>query len=315
MTTTVRPEETPLGTPRAYLAPAPPERLALLRILVGSATLAYLVVRLPHLLDVIRLGVEQPERFSAVGAAHALSGPVPTPIGVVAVLVALGSGVAATIGWRWRVTGPVFAASVLSVLSYRNSFGQIFHTENLVVVHLVVLAMAPAADAVSLDRRRRDLAGAPPPPALSPRYGWPAQLMVIAVVVAYVVAGWAKVRTQGLGWASGDVLRDHVAHDSLRKELVGDRSSPIGTLALRNDWVFTPMAVFGLAIELLAPIALLGGRLRVGWAVGAWVFHIGVLAVMGILFPYQVLGIAFACFVAVETIPQRWRRRGDILTT
>lgn len=311
--TAASPTTTPLGTPGRYLAPAPPERLAALRIVVTAATLVYLVVRAPHLLDVVRLGTEQPDRFAPVGAAHLLSEPLTSAAGAALVAVTLVAGVAAVLGWRWRATGPVFALAVLVTLSYRNSFGQIFHTENLVVIHLLILAVVPAADAWSLDRRRRDVAGLSRPPTTDPRYGWPAQLMVVAVVVAYVIAGWAKVRAQGIGWATGDVLRDHVAHDGLRKTLVGDRASPIGTLALRHDWVFTPMAVFGLVVELAAPVALLGGRIRVGWAVAAWVFHLGVLVVMGIFFPYQVLGVAFACFVAVESIPRRWWRRGAIL--
>jgi NAD(P)-dependent dehydrogenase (short-subunit alcohol dehydrogenase family) len=51
----------------------------------------------------------------------------------------------------------------------------------------------------------------------------------------------------------------------LRKELVGDRASPIGVFALRHGWVFAPMSAVSLAVELLAPIALLGGRWRAGW--------------------------------------------------
>ena len=35
--------------------------------------------------------------------------------------------------------------------TYRSSFGMIFHTENLWVVHVALLATAPAADAWSID--------------------------------------------------------------------------------------------------------------------------------------------------------------------
>ncbi|MFP3907333.1 MAG: HTTM domain-containing protein, partial [Acidimicrobiales bacterium] len=279
-----------------------------LRVFVTVFALAYLVVRFPHLIDIAQLSDAAPGRFDPVGPLVLLARPVSPLVAIVVLAATLAAGVVAGAGWRWRVSGPVFALGVLLVLSYRNSWGQVFHTENLLVLHLGILAVAPASDTWSLDARRRRSDGALPP-ASSTRYGWPAQLMVVVVVVAYVLAGWAKLRASGVGWASGDALRNLVAHDALRKELVGDAGSPIGIVALRHAWVFAPMAVLSLAVELLAPVALFGGRVRMAWVVAAWIFHLGVLAVMGILFPYQLLGVGFACFVAVESIPQRWRTR------
>ncbi len=305
MTTRLRP------TPRGLLTPAPPERLAALRVLVCGFGLGYLLVRLPHLLDVIRLAADAPDRFDPVGPLLLLDGPVDESLALVVLLATLVAGVAALAGWRWRATGPSFALGVLLVASYRNSWGQIFHTENLLVLHLGVLAAAPSADAWSLDSRRRrgqTTAESDGPEELhAVRYGWPAQLMVVIVVVAYLVAGWAKLRASGFGWASGDALRNLVAHDALRKEVVGGSASPIARFALRQGWIFAPMAVLSLAAELLAPVALLGGRIRVAWVAVAWLFHLGVLAVMGIMFPYQVFGVAFAAFVTVESLSGRTR--------
>jgi hypothetical protein len=291
------------GTPRQYLAPAPAERLAALRVLVVSFTLAYLLIRLPHLLDVVELARSAPDRFRPVGPLTMLDAPVSRTVALAGLAATIVVGGAALVGWRWRVSGPLFALGALIVLSYRNSWGQVFHTENLVVIHLAILALSPAADAWTVGARGR--AERSPRPA----YGWPAQLMVVSVVVAYVLAGWAKVRVAGLGWAGGDALANLVGNDALRKELVGSSASPVARVALRVGWVFAPMAAFSLVVELAAPIALLGGRWRVGWAIAALVFHVGVLAVMGILFPYQLLGVAFAAFVTVESIPDAWRHR------
>jgi hypothetical protein len=298
-------------SPGGLLVVAPPERLAALRALVAGFGLGYLLVRLPHLVDVARLADTTPGRFEPVGPLVLLGDPVPESLALAVLALTLAVGVAAVAGWRWRVTGPTFALGALLVLSYRNSWGQIFHTENLLVLHLGVLAATRSADVWSLDARRRARAGTPPPrPHI--RYGWPAQLMVVIVVVAYLVAGWAKVRASGFGWAGGDALRNLVAHDALRKELVGDSASPIGVFALRHAWIFPPMATVSLAVELLAPVALLGGRVRLAWAGCAWVFHLGVLAIMGIMFPYQVFGVAFAAFVAIESLAGR--SRGNLAT-
>ena len=52
-------------------------------------------------------------------------------------------------------------------------------------------------------------------------------------------------------------------------------------------------------------------RLRLSLAASAWAFHLGVLALMGIGFPYPLSGIAFASLVPAERLP-RWvaERRG-----
>jgi hypothetical protein len=77
--------------------------------------------------------------------------------------------------------------------------------------------------------------------------------------------------------------------------------------------VFTPMAWATVVIELGAPLALLGGRIRTAWAVGAWGFHVGIVVLMAISFPYQVAGIAYVCLFAPERAVDRatawWRAR------
>ena len=69
-------------------------------------------------------------------------------------MAALPFGVAFMLGYRYRWCAPVFAIALLWITSYRSSFGMKFHTENLLVLHILLLAFAPAADACSLDARR-----------------------------------------------------------------------------------------------------------------------------------------------------------------
>lgn len=287
-----------------YLAPAPPERLAVVRILVGSYATAYLLVRLPHLLVVA--GFADDPRFDPVGPLWFLDGPLPAALARALVVAAPVAGIAFVAGWRWRLAGPAFAVLFLVVTTYRNAFGQVWHTENLVALHLLVLAWAPAADALALDRRR---AAAPVPVAPRPDHGWPLRLCAVITVVAYVISGWAKLRVGGLDWITGDALRNHVAHDNLRKALLGDPWSPIGALALRAGWLFPPMAAASVLVELAAPVALLGGRVRNGWIAAAWAFHTGVLALMAIMFPYQLTLVAYAPMLPVERLLRlRWWR-------
>lgn len=292
---------TPAAIDAWYRSDAPPERLAALRLLVGGFATVYLAARFVHLISFVDFA---PRSFAPVGVVDLLLGaPLPAALVVAPVLLALLLAVAFTLGWRHRVTGPAFAATLLWVLSYRNSWGMIFHTENLMVVHVIVLGLTPAADAWSLDVRRR-----PPPPR--PRaHGWPVRLLALVTVTTYVLAGLAKLRLSGLSWATSDLLRNYIAYDNLRKLELGDAHSPLGAALVAHGWLFPPLAGASLVVELLAPAALFGPRLARWWSLAAWAFHAGVLAIMAIFFPYPLLGLAFAPLFAAERLPLwRWLR-------
>jgi hypothetical protein len=189
--------------------------------------------------------------------------------------------------------------------TFGNSWSQIFHTENLVVLHVGILAFSPAADAWSIGRRRR---GGPSVQA-GPGHGWPIRLMGAVTAVTYLVAGIAKLRVGGLDWLSGEALANHVAVDNLTKVLLGGAHSPVGGWLAARAWIFTPLAWASFLVELSAPVAVAFRRSRVWWVATAWLFHLGVLALMAIFFPYQLLGFAFAPYFAIDEWVVKARRR------
>ncbi|HUF53547.1 MAG TPA: HTTM domain-containing protein [Dehalococcoidia bacterium] len=273
--------------------PAPATRLALLRVLVGGFALAYVIIRAPNLASVTDFHEAQ---FAPVGIVGLLGSPLSGDAARLLVAATAAGGVAFVAGWKFRVSGPVFALLLLWTLTYRNSWGQVFHTENILVLHVLILAMSPAADAFSLDARGRAA------PGDDARYGWPIRLMCIATVLTYFIAGQTKMRIAGLDWITTDTLRNYVAYDNVRKVELGDIHSPLGAELVRHGWLFPPLAVASLVVELGAPLALLSNRVARAWALAAWVFHAGVFAVMWIVFPYPLLGVAFAPFFTVERI-------------
>lgn len=284
------------------MAPAPAVRLAALRLLVGGYALVYLLARLPHWQSYAHFEAAQ---FRPVGLiAWALSEPLGPLAAHVLTLATIASAVPFVLGWRFRVIGPLFAILCLWTMSYSSSFGMVFHTENLLVLHVMVLGLSAAADVWSLDARRRARRGLALPDAHG-RYGWPIKLMCWIVVIAYVLAGVAKVDSGGMGWIWGDELRNHIAVDNARKLLLGDIYSPLAAPLLHIDWLFRALATATLVLELGAPLALLGMRAATLWVACAWSFHLGVLVLMMIAFPYQMAGVAFACFFAVER-PVAW---------
>ena len=301
---------------RYVMAPMPAARLGALRVLIGGFAAIYLLARLPYLLGHTRFGAHQ---FDPVGAVWLLC-DAPLPSGLVTGLTFLTVALAIpfALGWRTRVTGPLFALALLWTLSYRNSWGMVFHTENLLVLHVLILAVSASGDAWSLDARRRARTGQGlAADTVHARYGWPVRLMCWVVVIAYVLAGIAKVQNGGMSWIWGDELRNHVALDNARKMLLGDIYSPLAAPLMEFSTLWKALAAMTVALELGAPIALLSRRLALGWVVGVVGFHLGVLALMMIAFPYQMVGVAFACFFRAEKLAEtrlagwlqaRWRR-------
>jgi hypothetical protein len=275
--------------------PAPARRLGLVRALVLGFGTGYLALRSPHVWAVTRLDAS---RYDPVGVVSMMtSAPLSDLVVGVLLAAALVSGVAATVGWRYRATGPLFALLLLWTLSYRHSWGQVLHTENLLVLHVLVLGMSHAADGFSLDGRRRGGTDTP-----SRRYSWPLQLMTVLTALTYAIAGWAKIRNGGLDWMTGDVLRSQIAYDNLRKHLLGDYHSAFGGWLTRYGCVFPPLAAASVAIEVGALATIVPGAVRRWFAALAWLFHLGVLALMAIMFPYQVFGFAYLSMIRVE----RW---------
>lgn len=309
---------------RYFMGAAPAERLAALRVLVGGYAMGYIVARLPYFMNYDGF---QPAQFDPIGLVWLLCDS-PLPIWSVTALTVLAAALSVPffLGWRVRVIGPVFALLYLWTITYRNSWGMVFHTENLLCLHVLILGVSASADSWSLDARRRrrrehaadaDDADEPDEPdrgVVHGRYGWPIKLMCWVVVLAYVLAGVAKMKNGGMGWLWGDELRNHVALDNARKILLGDIYSPLAVPLMHWDWLWKLLATMTVALELGAPIALLGGRVALVWVLAVVGFHMGVLALMMIVFPYQMLGISFACFFRAERLLHwaraRWRRRG-----
>lgn len=275
----------------AFRAPAPPERLASLRMLIGAFSVVYLIVRAASLSSVVRFA---PEQYQPIGVARLVASPLPPAVVYGSVALAILSGLFFTSGLYYRLTAPAFAFLFLWVTTYRNSWGMIFHTENVFVLHVIILALAPAADAWSLDARRR------PPPAPTSDHGWPILLMSAVTMSTYVLAGVAKLRNSGVDWITGDILRNYVAYDNFRKVLLGDWHAPLGAYLVRHGWLFPPLAAVSMVLELFAPVALFSRRVAKVWVLGLWGFHMGVWATMAIFFPYPVLGFAFLTFFPVE---------------
>lgn len=287
---------------RVWFVSAPAARLGAARAVLGGYTLWYLGRRVRMLR---RIAATDPARFQPVGPARVLRRPLPVPVVHATTIATLAAAAAFTVGWRHPVSGPVFPALLTWTLAYRNSWSMVFHTDNALVLHALVLGLAPSADALSLDARAgRSGSPAGDPLVADPRYGWPLQLAQALSGAAYAVSGVAKLAGPlGYRWASGEHLRRQVAVDGIRKELGGEQVPPLAAALFPRPWVWRLAAVATLVVELAAPIVVGARRLRVPMAAALFGMHWGIRAVMGIRFRYQLSGAAFAPFLELERLP------------
>ena len=289
-----------------WFAPAPAERLAAVRILIGAFGLAWVGGRLMESYAVAKLGASH---FKPTGVVRVLDAPLPPSVTLAIGIVTCVLLAAFTLGVFYRITAPLAALGLLWALTYRNSFGMIFHTENLLVLHVLALACAPAADAWSFDRFRRGAA----PPVPEAGYGWILKLLAAITAATYMMAGIAKLRIAGVAWLDGEQLRNQIAVDNLRKALLGDSIAPLATPFLDHPSGFTMFSVLTIVLELGAPLVLLHARAAKLWALAAWGFHVGVVFLMNIWFPYPLLGLAYLPLLRAERpfawLIRWWRRR------
>jgi len=266
----------------------------MLRILVGTYSVLYFGVRLPYWLSFARHRAVQ---FRPVGVLSALDAPLDSTAYQALVLLTFVGSVFFLLGFWYRGVAPLFAACLFVVLTYANSWGGILHTDNLWLLHVVILSLAPAADVFSLDARR---ASVPVSPHF--KYGWAIRLMCGVCVCVYFLAALAKLENAGWGFIEGASLRNYVAIDNVRKIELGSPHSAFAALFLPYPAVFQFLAAGSLALELGAPLVMLNQKAAKLWSIAMWSFHVGVLALMAILFLYPVTFIAFAPFFHTERL-------------
>ena len=294
------------GWVRWFDAPAPPERLATFRILLFGFATAYLLARLPVFAS---LADDAAGRWDTVGVLWWLRTPPPAAVVTAALVAALAGGLLATAGVVYRVAGPLCAGAVLVLTTIRSSTGQLLWFENLFVLHLLVIALAPAADARRV--RRRELVRGAGPLEPSVRYGHPLRLAAAVTVLTYALAGLAKLRGGGMAWLDGESLRRHVAYSATRLDVMGGTASPLAEPLLDAGWLLGPLAIATVVLELGAPLVLVARRLVVPWVVGVWLMHAAIALTMFVVFPYPLLLIAFAPLFQLERLGRGPAREGS----
>jgi predicted DCC family thiol-disulfide oxidoreductase YuxK/uncharacterized membrane protein YphA (DoxX/SURF4 family) len=281
-----------------WFEPITASRLAIVRIASGLFSLWYLLSRFDML---SKLPANSKSMFEPVGLMTFFSEPFSEPVFQWLLLSTIAFNIIFIIGFKFRYTAPMFALLLLVFFSYRNSFSMIYHNYNLLVLHVLVMAFAASADAFSLDALLHK--NSTTPAASSWKYGWPIKLICLVTVLAYFVSGMAKVAGDlAFQWITGEAMRSQVAVDSLRKDLLGESSSPLFYMLYPHTWIFLITGLLTMVVELGAPFFLFKKRLVYIWLILAFLMHWGVFFIMKITFYHQMTGIAFLSFLE----PEKW---------
>ncbi|MFT3692013.1 MAG: hypothetical protein QM831_02645 [Kofleriaceae bacterium] len=258
-----------------------PSKLATIRIVVGAYAVVYTLARLPELIAAAQM---HRGAWVPVGVVRVISSPLPPWLAIAIACVTVLLLIAFTLGIRY--TAPFAAAALLWTMTYRCSWNQVFHVENLLVLHVIALACVP-------------------PNTKDERFH--IRVLQIVTVMTYVLAGIAKLRLAGTDWLDGEQLRNQIAVDNARKVLLGASPSHIAMPLLHHPAMFTGVSIATLIVELGAPLALIPRVGRV-WVWAAWGFHVGVLLLMNIVFPYPLFGVAFVPWIDLPGIFRKLRR-------
>jgi len=270
-------------TSRWWFAPVPLARIAVFRVV------AYLFIPVDVFVTTawVRAHADVPtEWYAPLLIGRVLHLPTPTHTLVLVVQWALVlAAVAAATGRAPRLLGTAVFLLYLEWMVIAMSYGKVDHDR---IAFLVALAVLPTIGCARFrDRRRSEAAG------------WAMAAVLVAVMLTYFLAAWAKIRFGGWDWPTGSTLTRAVLR----------RGTSLSEWTLDVPWLLTASQWVMIALELTAPVMLFvrSDRARVGLVLFLIGFHLMVFAGVTIIFlPHC---IAILSILPWERLTDRFARR------
>jgi hypothetical protein len=245
---------------RWFFRPVPLARIAVYRVI------AYLFIPIDVFATTtfVRAHADVPTAwYQPMLVARLLHLPTPTHTVVLVVQWALVlAALAAATGRAPRVLGLTVFALYFEWMVIAMSYGKVDHDR---FAFLVALAVLPTIGRAHVrDRRSSEAAG------------WAMACVLVAVMLTYFLAFWAKMRFGGWNWATGATLTWAVIR----------RGTPLSNWTLDVPWLLPASQWLMLAFEALTPLMLLvrRDRARIALVVFLLGFHVMVFAGVTIIF-------------------------------
>ena len=270
-----------------FVPPATPEDLGRIRVLVGVILLASAVwedlprsALMPRAL-ILPMGVLQFLYKAHVGFDRLVASVAGLTVFKWVTAAAL---LAATLGWRTRVSVPVAAALILVYHGILRQYFFFNHAGLVAILVLIVLSFTPCGDAWSLDRRRRERQGLLVAPAGvgTWRYGWARYACWTLLAVLYVEAGLSKIRNGGWFWWDPTNLRYIYYRCTLDPMNFGWRLAI--DVGRAPDAVFAAFGIFSILAEVAYGSVLVSRLARRVMPLVMVAFHLAVWVFQNLLF-------------------------------
>jgi hypothetical protein len=153
---------------------------------------------------------------------------------------------------RTAMVGALLLGTYL--LGLPHNFGKTHHIDAILVLVMAMLAVSRAGDAFSLDRllQGHRFSSAPP---LSGEYTWPIRGACTVYTLVFFAAGYAKLRSSGLGWIFSDNMQITLVQASYH-QAAHDPVMGWNLWLAQFPLLGRTAAAGAVAIELAAPLAL-----------------------------------------------------------
>jgi hypothetical protein len=278
------------GTSGWWFRPVPLARIAVFRVI------AYLFIPVDVFVTTawVRAHADVPtEWYAPLLIGRLLHLPTPTHTVVLAVqwalvVAAVLSAVLAATGRAPRLLGTAVFLLYAEWMVIANSYGKVDHDR---IAFLVALAVLPTIGRARFrDRRSSEAAG------------FATAAVLVAVMLTYFLAAWAKMRFGGWDWATGSTLTRAVVR----------RGTDLSMWTLDVPWLLPAAQWVMLAFEFASPLMLLvrSDRARVGLVLFLLGFHVMVYAGVTIIFlPHC---IAVLSILPWERLTPARRRSGPV---
>jgi hypothetical protein len=224
-------------------------------------------------------------------------------------------GISALLGWYTRTSLFLFTLINWIFVAHRYSYADIHHPEALLGIFLMLLALSPSGERLSIDalrrRHRLRLTNHRASTSETEEMGmWPLKLMHVLLALTYFSTGLAKMVYGGLDWMNGYTMQQILFGTAIQRDL------PLGIWVAQQYTLCVFLSVFTIFFELFFFVSILVSWTAPYFFVGGILFHIGLYLTGGHdFFPHMI----FLLMLLVFEKPERWqvwlKRRKPLYST
>jgi hypothetical protein len=216
-------------------------------------------------------GLYQAKFWKPIGFFNIFSGPLLSRESFYLIWnVWLFSGVMATLGLFYRLSGPVASLSLMFIIGYDYNFGHVYHSYHVISLNLLIIAFFPASNSWSLDSLfiRKQKSGK------AWFYGLPIRLCMFHIVYVMTSNAVQKLYYSGFSWVFSDNLL-------LQTKYIPGLKEETKFLMVNYPSLFILFAGVVIFIQLFSFLSLLRPSIGLVFSILWASFHFGVSFVMG----------------------------------